>query len=83
MSFRVVDPKKLKAVRGDRSLAQIVAKAEHKFDRASLSSWENGRWSPGKSNLPALIKALDCTFEDISSPFEENQNNPKKFAETV
>lgn len=79
MSFNVVDPEKITNVRGNRSLRQIAAKSNGAFGAAALLGWERGIWKPKPQNIQSLLEALDCNFEDISSPFEEVQKKIKNF----
>lgn len=71
MSINVVDPAKLRTKRENQhlSLSDVVTRADKKFTRGALSAWENGDYKPSNKNLPSLLKALGCEFEEISSPF--------------
>jgi len=71
MSYRVIIPAKIKDARGDKTIDEVVKKSGNAFTRGNLSAWENGHWKPSEKNIPALLKGLGCTYEDISSPIEE------------
>lgn len=70
MSYRVIDPTKLKEKRGERSQDEIVEKANKAFSKSALCAWENGEWRPRPDKIPVLLNALGCSFEEISSPIE-------------
>ncbi len=68
MSFREFDPSKLKKKLEPFKHDYIVQKANHQFSRSNLSAWANGHWKPSQSNLIALLSALECDFDEISTP---------------
>lgn len=71
MAFRVIKPEKIKKARGDRSLQDIADAAGGRFTRGALWQWEqeNGT-KPTDENIPRLLEALGCSYEDISEPVE-------------
>ena len=71
MSYRVLDPLKLKNKRGELSMDEVVVKSGNTFAKATYSGWENNYWKPRPEQIPALLKALNTTWEEISSPIEE------------
>jgi len=71
MSYRVLDPVKLKIKRGELSMDAVVAKSDNAFAKATYSGWENNYWKPRPEQIPTLLKALETTWEEISSPIEE------------
>lgn len=71
MSFRVIDPQKLKDKRGEVSMDQIIERANKAFSKPSLSAWETGKWKPRDDQIPHLLKALGAEWEEISSPVGE------------
>lgn len=68
--FRVINGKKIKTQRGNRSLREIAEASGKLFTDAALSEWENGAYKPKDDKIPALLKALGCSFEDISEPVD-------------
>ena len=75
MGFRIIDPEKLRKVRADRSLELIAAASGGKFSRGALWQWEQKAGGPHSTTptndkIPALLRALGCTYEDISKPAE-------------
>lgn len=79
MSLRVLDPEKLTAVLERLDRTAIIEKVNHQFNKSTLSGWANGAWKPSDKNLDALLKAIGCDFDDISTPYDEfvaKQKNP-------
>lgn len=72
MGFRTIKGYKIREMRGNRSLQDIVDAAGHKFTRSALWQWEQAesRIKPSDANVPALLAALGCSYEDISEPVE-------------
>lgn len=70
MSFRVIKGELIKDKRGDRSLKEIADLSGSKFTRGALFQWEKGEYKPTDDNIPALLQALGCSYEDISEPVE-------------
>lgn len=68
--FRVINPKKLKTQRGERSLQAIVDASGNAFTYAALSNWENGNYKPKDEKIPSLLKGLGCSYEEISEEVE-------------
>jgi hypothetical protein len=72
--FRVIKGEKIKRMRGTRSLREVAAASNGAFTNAALSEWESGNYKPKDSNVPALLVALGCSYEDISEPVEVVQS---------
>jgi transcriptional regulator with XRE-family HTH domain len=72
MSFRVVNPNKIRKMRKGRSLGQIAQASGGAFTRSALWMWEQmeGRHAttPTPEKIPFLLKALECEWDDISEP---------------
>jgi transcriptional regulator with XRE-family HTH domain len=68
--FRVIKGQKIKEQRGKRSLREIAAVSNNAFTDVALLEWENGSYKPKDSKIPALLRALNCTYEDISEEVE-------------
>lgn len=60
---------KIKTRRGDRSMRELVALGGSRFSPAALYKWENDKAQPTNDKLPYLLKALDCSLDDISETF--------------
>lgn len=61
---------KLKALRGNRTLAEISEASEKAFSDVALMKWEAGKMQPKENNIKALIKIYNCKLEDIAEPME-------------
>ncbi len=70
MSFRKINGKLIKHIRGSRSLKEIADLSGNKFTRGALFQWESGDYKPTDENVPYLLKALNCDYEEISEPVE-------------
>jgi transcriptional regulator with XRE-family HTH domain len=72
MSFRRVQADKLRRVRGGRSLQDVARASGGAFSRGLLWQWENSykNAEPSNDKIPALLLALECSFEDISEPVD-------------
>ncbi len=64
----ILDPEKLKHARGHRTLREIVEAAGKVFTEQQLSAWEKGKYRPRPENVPALLKALDVSYSEITQP---------------
>jgi transcriptional regulator with XRE-family HTH domain len=70
MSFRTVKGELIRKKRGERSLKEIAELSGNKFTRGAIFQWEKGDYKPTDDNIPYLLKALDCSYEDISEPVD-------------
>lgn len=64
----LVDAEKIRAARGERTRAEVVEAADNKFSEQQLYNWEKGECRPRPENLPALLKGLGVSYEQIASP---------------
>lgn len=71
--FRVINGNKIKNQRGNRSLKSIALASGNCFTDVALSEWENGKYKPKDANIPALLTALGCQYEDISDAVDLSQ----------
>lgn len=65
---------KIKERRGNRSLKDVAEAANNVFSDVALMKWEQDKMKPKRDNLTALLKALGCTYDDISEPVELGLN---------
>lgn len=65
--IRVIDAKKLKRARGERTLKEVADASGGKFSVQQLSAWEAGSYKPRPGLLPVLVAALGVAWVDISS----------------
>jgi len=71
MSFRKIKADKIRKVRGARTLQEIADASGGQFTKGVLWQWENSRnRKPSDDNIPILLMALGCSYEDISEPVE-------------
>jgi transcriptional regulator with XRE-family HTH domain len=63
----IIDPKKLRAARGNRTLDEICAATGGVFCPQQLSGYEKGKNRPKLEKLPVLLKALGVTYGQVSS----------------
>lgn len=68
--YRVVSPNKIVARRGGKSRRAIIERVDKKISEQELYSYEKGLYRPSDTKLAYLLKALDCSFEDISEPVD-------------
>jgi transcriptional regulator with XRE-family HTH domain len=61
---------KLKELRGERDLAEIVAASGGAFTEGALSYWENNHRQPKMESVVALLRVYGCKLEDIAEPME-------------
>jgi transcriptional regulator with XRE-family HTH domain len=71
----VLDPNKLRKVRGNKTRRAVVEAAGNSFKEQQLLGWEKGRYRPRPQNLAALLRALNVTFEEIASPLRPTGNS--------
>ena len=60
-------------MRGERSRRAIATASNGVFSDISLLSWENEDYKPKDDKLPVLLRALGCSFDDISDEVDLNQ----------
>lgn len=65
-----INGKKLKKLRGKRSLAQVAEASGGAFTDAALLNWENETRNPKEESIKALMRVYECSVDDISEPFE-------------
>lgn len=72
MSFRRVKAEKIRAIRNGRSLQDIADASGGSFSKGLLWQWETRykNAEPTNDKIPDLVRALGCTYEDISEPVE-------------
>jgi transcriptional regulator with XRE-family HTH domain len=63
----IIDPKKLRAARGSRTLDEICAATDGIFCPQQLSGYEKGKNRPKLEKLPILLRALGVTYGQVSS----------------
>ena len=63
---RIINPKKIAIVRGNRSRKFIADMSEGKFTEQDLYNWEKGLNLPRADRQYHLVKTLGVKFEDIS-----------------
>lgn len=70
--YRVISPSKIRALRGTATRRSIVERAGDVISEQELYAYEKetGGYKPSDKKLPYLLKALDCSFEDISEPVD-------------
>jgi hypothetical protein len=68
--YRVISPKKLIEKRAARPRSEIVALSFGMLSEQDLYSYEKGLHRPSDKKLPYLLKALNCTYEQITEPVE-------------
>lgn len=61
---------KLKELRGERSLADIVEASGGAFSDAALLYWEEEKRQPKEESIKALLRVYGCKLEDIAEPLE-------------
>jgi hypothetical protein len=64
----VIDAAKLRQARGPRTRRQVVEAAGNKFSEQQLYGWEKGEFRPRPEVVPALLKGLNVSFDQIASP---------------
>lgn len=69
--FKVINGEKLRQARGYRTQEQICAAANRVFSVQLLSGYERGLYLPRPDKIPALLRALGVTFDQVASPVEE------------
>lgn len=55
----------IKLYRQKVNLTQDAIAEACAVDRATVSKWENGDFSPRTDKLPQLAKLLNCTVDDL------------------
>ncbi len=68
--YRRISPQKIKAVRGKQTRKSIVERINYFVTAQELYAYEKGKYRPSDKKLAYLIKALECSYEDISEPHE-------------
>jgi hypothetical protein len=68
--FRKIDGKLIEIRRGERSLQEIADRASGAFTKTALFFWEKGTYKPTDDNIMALVKALNCSYDEISVPVD-------------
>ena len=67
-----INGKKLKELRGNRSLGNIVEASGKAFSDVALLKWETGATQPREDNLRKLLKVYGCDLKDIAEPLALN-----------
>ena len=62
--------KKLKELRGSRSLASIAELSGKQFTDVALMKWESEARNPKQENIETLLRIYNCNLEDIAEPME-------------
>lgn len=70
-----IDGKKVKEIRGERSLQDIADASGKAFSDVALLKWERGSMQPRKKNIKPLLDALGCSLEDITEEVDLNKIN--------
>jgi hypothetical protein len=65
-----INGEKLKKLRGERSLAEVVAESGGAFSDVALMYWEGEERQPKKDSIKALMRVYNCKLEDIAEPME-------------
>lgn len=65
-----INGEKLKKLRGDRSLANIVEASNGAFSDVALLYWEEGKRQPKEGSIKTLMRVYNCKLEDIAEPME-------------
>jgi len=68
--YRTISPTKIKNRRGEQTRKAVVERIGFVISEQELFSYEKGDYKPSQKKLPYLLQALDCTFDDISEPYE-------------
>jgi hypothetical protein len=75
--FRVIKGELIKKQRGERSLREVAKASDGAFSDVSLYEWEKydpkekkAGYKPKDDKVPALLRALGCSYEDITEPAE-------------
>lgn len=64
--YRVISPKKIIEVRGHRPRQVIVKNANGVLSEQDIYCYEKGIHRPSDKKMIALLKGLECTWDDIS-----------------
>lgn len=67
--YRRLSPKKIKDLRGTRTRRKVVSVVEN-LSEQELYYYEKGAYKPSEDKLRLLLKALNCTWEDVSEPVD-------------
>lgn len=76
MSFRTFDAKKFSALLEQRNRSYLINKSNNAFSNSNLTHWSQGLHTPKAASVSALLKALGCEWEDISSEYREAASSP-------
>lgn len=68
--YREISPQKIIEKRGRRTRREVLKKINFVITEQELYAYENSVYKPGRKKLPYLLKALDCTFDEISEPVQ-------------
>jgi len=66
IEVRKVKGSKITKLRGNRSYREISKLSDNAFSAAALHKWEHDRAQPTLATLPHLLKALGCTYEEVT-----------------
>lgn len=72
--YREIKGSLIRHQRGSRSLKFVASLSDNHFSDVSLLMWENEKWKPRPKNIPHLLKALGCRYEDISADVDLGDN---------
>lgn len=78
--YRVIDPSKIRQIRGNRTRKDVLGRIDFQISQQELYAYELGKYRPSEKKLPYLLKALNCTYEDITRPVEVSvvRNVPRR-----
>ena len=65
-----LSPAKIRAKRGDRTRREVLAPINNVITQQELMSYEKGYYKPSDMKLPYLLKALNCSYEEIAEPVD-------------
>ncbi len=68
--YRKINPKKIKDQRGDLTRKKIAELSGLSEQQIGQYEKVHGGYKPSEASLPYLLKALGCSYEDISDEVE-------------
>jgi transcriptional regulator with XRE-family HTH domain len=66
--YRRFSPQRVRARRGDETRKAVIARADGCLSESELAAYETGAYKPSDTKMLHLLKALNCTYDDISEP---------------
>lgn len=66
--YRKFSPTKVRERRGAETRKAVIARADGKISESELAAYEYGSYRPSDEKIVHLLKALNCSWEDVSEP---------------